>query len=60
MWILLWRRAPTRAGTSLVKDGLLGPRLLVGACAPMTGEAWLPDTPAAPTVPRSGPLVPFL
>ena len=39
MWILLWRRAPTRAGTSLVKDGLLGPRLHVGACAPMVGEA---------------------
>ena len=30
MWILLLRRAPTRAGTSLVKGGLLGPRLLLG------------------------------
>ena len=30
MWILLLRRAPTRAGTSLVKGGLLGPRLISG------------------------------
>ena len=30
IWTLPWRRAPTHAGTSLVKDGLLEPRLLLG------------------------------
>ena len=30
MWIRLLRRAPTRAGTSLVKGGLLGPGLTAG------------------------------
>ena len=30
IWTLPWRRAPTHAGTSLVKDGLLEPRLPLG------------------------------
>ena len=30
IWTLPWRRAPTPAGTSLVKDGLLEPRLPLG------------------------------
>ena len=30
MWTLLWRRAPARAGASLVKGGLLGPKLVLG------------------------------
>ena len=30
MWTLLWRRAPTCAGASLVKGGLLEPKLVLG------------------------------
>lgn len=45
LWILPWRRAPARADTSLMKVGLLGPRLLSGHVHQCMDGAWLPDTP---------------